>query len=229
LTKSLSELVQVDDPAWPELQRLISNCPQPVQVLEPDIHRRERALLNIQNSLASTLGAVIWHTGGVLVDHGWLRILGSGCHKLQRDVFHWATHLGWWTAQDLPPGAPVVADDVLGGLFALNWGQIDPDTGINEVFYFAPDTLGWECLHTGYSAFFSSMLSGGTVEFYKGLRWDGWEIEVSRLTPDQGVSAWPPPWTKEGKDLSLVSRRPVLLREIVGMQFDFARQLQNGS
>jgi len=227
--KSLSELVQVDDPAWPELQRLISNCPQPVQVLEPDTHHRERVLLNMQNSLASTLGAVIWHTGGILVDHGWLRILGSGCPRLQRDVLHWATHLGWWITGDLPPRALIVAEDVLGGLFALNWGQIDPTTGINQIFYFAPDTLGWECLHAGYSQFLSSMLSGQIADFYRELRWDGWELDSSRLATDQGVSAWPPPWTKEGKDLSQVSRRAVPLREIIEVQFDFARQLEKGS
>lgn len=227
--KSLRELVQVDDPAWPEVQRLISRCPHPVEVLEPDTDHREHVLLTMQNSLGSTLGAVIWHTGGVLVDHGWLRILGSGCRQLQRDVLHWAAHLGWWSARDLPPRAPLVAEDVLGGLFALNWGQIDPDTGLNEVFYFAPDALAWECLHAGYSAFLSSMLSGGTAEFYRELHWDGWESEVSRLGSDQGVSVWPPPWTKEGKDLSRVRRRPVPIREIVDVQFDIARQLKNGS
>lgn len=227
--KSLSELLQVDDPAWPEIQSLISRCPQPVQVLEPDTSHREHALLNMQNSLGSTLGAVIWHTGGILVDHGWLRILGSRSQHLQRDVLHWAAHLGWWTARDLPPRAPIVAEDVVGGLFALNWGQINPATGINEIFYFAPDTLSWECFHAGYSEFLNTMLSGQIAEFYQGLRWDGWELEVSRLAPDQGVSVSPPLWTKEGKDVSRVSRRPVPLREIVEMQFDFARQLENGS
>lgn len=228
MTRSLRELSQVDDPAWPELQRLISGCPQPVRVLKADTGHREHVLVSVQSSIGSALGGVVWHTGGVLVDHGWLRILGSGCHQLPRTVLSWAAQLGW-TTRGVPPGALVVADDVLGGLFALNWGQIDPDTGINEVFYFAPDSLRWEPLLAGYSAFLCYMLSGGISEFYRDVRWDGWDMEVSRLALDQGVSTSPPPWTKHGKDLSKVSRRPVPLRELVETHFDFARQLGNGS
>lgn len=59
------------------------------------------------------------------------------------------------------------------------------------------------------------MLTGAMVEFYKGVRWPGWETEVATIRLDQGLSLWPPPCTVEGKDLSAVSRRAISLKELV--------------
>lgn len=227
--RSLTELLKHDNPAWPEVEALIADCPHPVEVVPPQIAQRDEVLLKMQNSLGSTLGAVIWNTGGVAIDHGWVRLLGSGGTRLPRTPLYWADGLGWWVNKSIPPGAPVIAEDVLGGLFAVNWGQIDQSARINDVFYFAPDTLEWESLDLGYSALMTVLLTDRLATFYKGLRWDGWEAEVSALSPDQGISAWPPPWTKEGRDVSAVSRRPVPIREIVEMQFDFKRQLSEQS
>lgn len=223
--RDLGELLKHDNPAWPEVQTLIADCPHPVEVVPPQTDQREEVLLTMQNSLGSTLGAVIWHTGGVAIDHGWVRLLGSGGTRLSRTPLYWADTLGWWENKALPPGAPVIAEDILGGLFALNWGQIDQSAGINDVFYFAPDTLEWESLNLGYTALMTVLLTDRLATFYKDLRWDGWEAEVSALGPDQGISAWPPPWTKEGRDVSAVSRRAVPIREIIEMQFDIAKQL----
>ena len=207
---------------------MISACPHPVEVLPPRAADRERVLLSVQSSLGSALGTVIWQTGGILIDHGWLRVLGSGSDRIPRTLLHWSTHLPGWVHADQALTAPVIAEDVLGGMFSLNWGQIDGSSSINEIFYFAPDSLRWEPLSIGYSGFLRMMLSEKIGEFYQDLRWDGWEIEVSRLSPDQGVSASPPPWTREGKNLSVVRRRPAPIREVVEMQIEIARQLGRG-
>lgn len=42
----------------------------------------ETALLATQVTTRSPMGAVVYHTGGILVDHGWIRILGAGECKL---------------------------------------------------------------------------------------------------------------------------------------------------
>ncbi|MFK7885159.1 MAG: DUF2625 family protein [Phycisphaerales bacterium] len=228
MARTLDELLGVQDPAWGEVESLITGCPHHVEALAPDVSLREEVLLVMQNSIGSALGAVIWHTGGIVIDQGWLRVLGCGGPRLSRNVLSWADHLGWWFDRELPPGAPVIADDVLGGLFALNWGQIDPRIGINNIFYFAPDRLDWEPLDLGYSAFLRLVLSDRLAGFYRDHRWDGWESEVSFLAFDRGLSVVPPLWTREGKDLSLVNRRSVPIREIVEMQFEFRRQLNGG-
>jgi hypothetical protein len=36
------------------------------------------------------MGAIVYHTGGLLIDHGWLRILGGGGHpRTQRSLMSW--------------------------------------------------------------------------------------------------------------------------------------------
>jgi hypothetical protein len=35
------------------------------------------------------MGAIIYETGGLLVDNGWIRILGSGHKKLDRNLPEW--------------------------------------------------------------------------------------------------------------------------------------------
>ena len=88
-----------------------------------------------------------------------------------------------------PPGYLLVADDVLGGFFAINGGSLGPEQG--AVFYFAPDTVEWECLDFGYSQFLIWCLQGDITGFYESLRWPGWEQEISTLGGDQAISIFP--------------------------------------
>ncbi|WP_405784474.1 DUF2625 family protein [Streptomyces sp. NBC_01378] len=122
----------------------------------------------------------------------------------------------------------VVAQDVLGGVFALNGGhpcEAGRPGGPGEVIYFAPDALGWEALGAGHSAWLSWILSGGFREFYESLRWDGWRNEVSVLNGRQGLSFFPPLWSAEARqDLLATSRRAVPMAELLGLSSDSCRQ-----
>ena len=68
-------------------------------------------------------------------------------------------------------------------------------------------------------------LTGGLEDTFRGLRWDGWEQEVSVLGPDTGLSLYPPPFTREGQDIGSASRRPVPLAELHAFYKDAADQL----
>jgi hypothetical protein len=115
--------------------------------------------------------------------------------------------------------------DVLGGRFAVNGGGLDAAPG--DVCYWAPDTLQWTGLGGGYSAFLAWSLSPGLTDFYSTLRWPGWQAEVDSLPADQGLSLFPPPFTAQGRDLSMVSRRPVPLTELHAFYLDMAHQLED--
>ena len=93
-----------------------------------------------------------------------------------------------------PPGYLLVADDVLGGFFAINGGSLGPEMG--SVFYFAPDTADWECLDYTYSEFILWCLQENIAGFYESLRWPGWEQEISTLGGDQAVFIFPFLFTK---------------------------------
>ena len=77
--RSVVDLTQVEEPAWPTLARMFQR--PGVEVLAPPDWAPE-VLYRLQVTTRSTLGALALHTGGVLVDHGWLRLLGGGAYGL---------------------------------------------------------------------------------------------------------------------------------------------------
>ena len=109
------------------------------------------------------MGALVYGSGGLLIDNGWLRIAGSGHPRLPRDPASWTQRPEFASVRALP-----IADDVAGGIFALNGGDLGEDTGC--VYYFAPDTLNWESLEVGYSEFLQWALSGDLDTFYENVR-----------------------------------------------------------
>ena len=186
--RPLSELINTDDPAWPEVQQWIAEATNHVEVLPVDEVNRDSALLAIQVTTRSPMGAIVYETGGLLIDHGWLRILGSGHSRLPRSLASWnegRTMFGDAQA----PGYLLVADDVLGGFFAINGGSLGKEQG--SVFYFAPDTADWECLDFTYSQFIFWCLQGNLAGFYESLRWPGWEQEIRTLAGDQAIFVFP--------------------------------------
>ena len=186
--RPLSELINTQDPAWPEVQQWIAKASNAVEVLPANDKDRESALLATQVTTQSPMGAIVYETGGLLMDHGWLRILGSGHPRLPRSLAAWnegRTMFG----DGNPPGYLLVADDVLGGFFAINGGSLGPELG--SLFYFAPDSLKWECLNRGYSEILLWWLQGDVAAFYESLRWPGWEQEVNTVGGDQAIFIFP--------------------------------------
>src|SRR5579885_1817393 len=185
--RSLDELTQIEDPAWPLIQGWIAPARHPIEMLRTDQAQAETALLALQVTTRSPLGAFALETGGVLVDHGWLRLLGSGHERMPDTLLSWN---GLDAARHAAPleGGFIVAVDVLGGAFALNGGGLGSENGI---YYFAPDSLRWEALLCSHLAFVEWALIGDLAQFYSGLRWPGWQREVSALAPGYGISVYP--------------------------------------
>jgi hypothetical protein len=228
--RTLAELTDVEDPAWVDVAGLIAASPVPVEVLPADRPRCEASLYQLQVSARSTLGAVALNTGGLLVDHGWLRVYG-GCGM--PGGMPGITEVNEFHDEQAPDGVPahglVIAHDVLGGVFALNLATF-PACGRpgepGEVVYFAPDSLRWEPLEGGHSAWLTWALSATLGRFYASLRWPGWENEAAGLNPRQGIHVLPPLWSREAHDnLAATSRRPVPMRELLSLHHEFLRQL----
>lgn len=191
--RPLSELIDMEDPAWPEVQQWIAEATNHVEVLPVNEANRDAALLAIQVTTRSPMGAIVYETGGLLIDHGWLRILGSGDSRFPRSLASWNEGRTMF-ADEQPPGYLLVADDVLGGFFAINGGSLGKEMG--SVFYFAPDTADWECLDFSYSQFIFWCLQGDVAGFYENLRWPGWEQEISTVGGDQAIFIFPFLFTK---------------------------------
>ena len=84
MPRTLAELLDSDDPAWPRVKDWIGKAKNHVEVLPPSEPDRSRALEEAQVTVRSPMGAIVYETGGILIDRGWLRILGSGHPRLPR-------------------------------------------------------------------------------------------------------------------------------------------------
>jgi hypothetical protein len=77
-----------------------------------------------------------------------------------------------------------------------------------------PDLLEWQDTELGYGAFVRWTIAGDIDVFYGALRWEGWRTEIAPLPPDRGLLLYPPPFTEEGSDPSVVGRAAVPLQEL---------------
>lgn len=217
--QSLDELINKTDPAWPLIQRWIDSAKNKVEVLEVDSARAKEALVNTQVSTYATLGAIIYNTGGILVDHGWLRLLGSGNTKLDRSVPEWNKGKTIESYGD-KPAYWLVADDAIGGFFAINYGAFGTD--LKSVYYLAPNSLEWEPLGLGYTEFVRFCFDSDLSDFYKGLRWSTWDKFIDKLDGNKSYSFYPYLWSKEGTDIEKCSRKLVPTEEL--FKFNITKQ-----
>ncbi len=199
--KPLDQLINTQDPALPLLHQWLAEAVQDCELLPPS-DQRDATLLQLQVSTRSVLGAIAYESGGLLINHGWLRLLGSGHPRLPRSITQWNA--------DRSSGYLLVGDDVVGGFFAINGGALGDDMG--DMYYFAPDTQQWEALEIGYSDFVHWALSERLSQFYADLRWSGWEADVRGVGGDQCFNFFPPLWTTEGS-VESSSRKAISISE----------------
>lgn len=221
--RTLNELINKEEPAWTLVKEWIDSAKNKVEVLPIDTSKAKDALYKTQVTTRSPMGAIVYMTGGLLVDNGWIRILGSGNEKLKRILPDWnkgKTFKEFGQA----PAFLLIADDAMGGFFLLNGGGLGKDLG--KVYYFSPDNLEFEPLDLTYSAFLNFCFNNNLDEFYKGHRWTNWKEEVTKLNGDSVYTFYPFLWSKEGKDINKVTRSVVPIEEQYGLNLDFRKQLR---
>ncbi|RFM26290.1 DUF2625 domain-containing protein [Deminuibacter soli] len=209
--RPVTDLINITDPAWPLVKQWIDAATNKVEILQADAAKGRDALYKTQVTTRSPMGAIIYATGGLLIDNGWIRILGSGSTKLNRSLPDWNVGKSIKAIGDRPAFL-LIADDAAGGFFAINGGALGKDAG--NVYYLSPDTLTWDSLDMGYSDFLQFCFKGDLGAFYKTLRWKSWKTEVAALDGNQAYSFYPFLWSKEGKDINKDSRKAVPVDEL---------------
>jgi hypothetical protein len=207
-TRSIAELIDPTNSGQQLVDSWISAAANPVEKLPCTVAAGERCLTTLQVTTRSPLGAIAYHTGGLLVDHGWIRVLGAGGDRLGRSVADWN---GFGAEQHRLPNALLIADDVLGGFFAQNGGRFDGQLG--SVNYFAPDTLRWEDLECSYSDWMQWLFNGNLEQFYSQGRWPNWREDAVALHGDRGILVYPFP-SCEGPPFAERTRGDVPLEEL---------------
>ena len=189
--------------AWPLVKRWIDQAANEVTTLPADTEAGARVLEALGITERSVLGALAVHTGGLAVDHNWLRVLGGPA------LLDWSRHLD---------DALIVGHDVVAGFYA-----VDKQDG--EVRYLAPDTLEWEGTEMGHAAWVHWTLAGEVGAFYESLRWPGWEEEIAALPPDTGLTLYPAPFSREGRVIADVKRGPTPMAELWDVQQVYIREI----
>lgn len=196
--KPLDRLVVREGSALPVLLEMASRATNPLRVRPPEPAIGAETLVEMQVSTASPLGAVAYHTGGIAVQDGFVRVLGSAEDRGLRDHNH--------ASGTLEDGYVLVADDVLGGFFAMNHGGFAGPDG--AVHYLPPDKLDWADLGADYGDFLHWCMTGDLGAFYAELGWS--EFLAGELPEWTGCFAFAPlPWTQGGADLGALSRQSV--------------------
>lgn len=220
--RQLDELINKTDPGWTLVQEWISKAQNKVEVLPCDTAKAKDALYKTQVTTRSPMGAIIYSTGGLLVDSGWIRVLGSGSTRLSRTLPDWNKGKSFKEFGE-QPSFLLIADDAVGGFFAINGGVFGSDVG--KVYYLSPDNLEWDPLELTYTEFLNFCFNGDLDNFYKDLRWTNWKTEVAALDGNKTYSFFPFLWTKEGKDINKVSRKPISVEEQFNITQEMRKQL----
>lgn len=212
--KSLEELINAESPFVDTLNKWVSSASNQVTIL-PAHNDRQDILLNVQVTTKSILGCLVYHTGGILIDNGWIRLLGSGHEMLLRNVHDWN--------ENSEKGIYLIGDDVAGGFYAINGGAFSGEHNI--VYYWSPDSLEWESMDMLYSDFFHSLLNSNLDHFYDGIRWESWKKDMENISTDQCITFMPFLWTKEG-DCENSHRGVIPIKEALDMKVDIINQMQ---
>lgn len=220
--KSVDELINTKEPGWLLVKNWIDSATNKVEILSCDTIKARRTLYEIQVTTRSPMGAIIYSTGGILVDNGWIRILGSGNIKLKRNIAEWNKGKSFNEPGQLP-GFLLIADDAVGGFFAINGGTFGKDLG--KVYYMSPDDLKWEPLNLTYSDFLNFCFKGNLKTFYESLRWKDWENDIKTLDNDNVFTFFPYLFTKEAADINKITKGVATAEEQYSFNMEMRKQL----
>jgi hypothetical protein len=220
--RPVEELINTKEPGWNLVKAWIDSAKNTVEVLSRDSLKARNALFQLQVTTRSPMGAIVYMTGGLLIDNGWIRILGSGSSRFSRSLPAWNKGKAMKEFGDPMPFL-LIADDVIGGFFAINNGAFGNDIG--KVYYLAPDTLEWEPLDQTYSEFLLFCFNGDLHTFYENNRWPGWKEDVVKLDGNEVFNFFPPMWSKEGKEIAKSSKKLIPVEEQYNFNLEMRKQL----
>jgi len=220
--KTTEELIDKKEPGWTMVEAGIKKAKNKVEILPVDALKAKEALYKTQVTTHSPMGAIVFMTGGLLIDDGWIRILGSGSSKFNRTLPDWNKGKSFKEFGE-KPGFLLIADDAIGGFYLLNDGGLGSDLG--KIYYFSPDSLEYEQLDVTYSEFLEFCFNNDLDKFYEGSRWKGWREEVSKIKGDDVFNFYPFLWTNAGSDINKNSRKVISIQEQYGLNLDLRKQL----
>jgi hypothetical protein len=84
--RSLDELINKTEPGWTLVKQWVDSAKNKIEILPVDTEKAKDALYKTQVTTRSPMGPIVYMTGGLIINNGWIRILGSGNSKLERSL-----------------------------------------------------------------------------------------------------------------------------------------------
>ncbi len=218
--KTVDQLVNYANTGWKAIRKQIDTAINKVEIMPVDTNQARDAVYEVQIGTESPLGTIIYMTGGILLEDGWIRLLGSGSNRLTRSISSWNKGKTFTEVGERPPYL-LIADDALGGFFALNTGKLGNNIG--KVYYLAPATLQWQALDMTIPDFLHFCFDGDFEEFYKPYMSKNWHYEVTNLPADKCYNYTPPLWSKEGRKFTKSVRKYISIEE----QYNYNIQMRS--
>lgn len=171
-------------------------------------------LMNLQITNKSYLGSLIYSYSYLIVQNGLIRYLGSG-DKKHKSIIEWNSSL-------VNINSLIFANDVFGGLFAINNGDLEGEIG--EVNYFSPMELEWFSLDCSCSDFLGWSLVGDVKDFYNEFRLNEYNHIISDMNLNEGLLISPYLWSKEFKNSKIIIKI-IRIEELIQLNFEFKKNL----
>ena len=116
----------------------------------------------------------------------------------------------------------IVAYDVWGGIFAIGNGDFGED--IRSMWYYAPDSLQWECLEINYAEFIAWACSKSIMEFYKSFLCDSIDVLIKEAQKEEAILVYPFLWSKEC-DIETANKKIVPIEEVVALNVEYEKKI----
>ncbi len=204
---------------WREVLSLFNNSNKQVHIYEGMETVGMAEIENMGIDINSVLGVIVLYTQGISIEN-WIRVLGQKSNEHNGISQYNSEQVNVDDA--IMKGMLMVAQDIAGGVFAINKSRFTE--GIDQVWYFAPDTLEWECMDMNYGEFVAWLAQGNTNEFYESMRWETWENDCHNIDFDQVCLIYPFLWSNEC-DLRTATKKVVPFRELLGINMEYAKKL----
>ena len=204
---------------WNEVLGMFNNSNKQIHIYEGSETVGKIEIENMGIGINSVLGVIVLYTAGICIDN-WIRVIGQKCNEHNGILQYNSEQMNEDSAA--MKGMLIVAQDVVGGIFAVNISKYSES--INKVWYFAPDTLEWECLDMNYAEFIAWAAKGNTDEFYNSMRWETWEEDCKNMNFDEACLIYPFLWAKEC-DVSTATKKVVPFMELMGINMEYVKEL----
>ncbi len=204
---------------WNEINEMFMNSSRQVIINTESLENGAKAIDVLRITSNSVLGSVVLNSSGIVVDN-WIRVFGHDC-KSNRGIITYNNIDSSGIATKIKRML-IIADDVVGGIFALNAGKFN--TGIGDVWYFAPDTLDWESLGLKYSEFLAWIAQGSIDDFYSTMRWNSWKDICKKIKFDEAISIYPFLWSNE-LQIESADKKIVPAKELFEINQEFSGKL----